>query len=72
MTEPVPHTYISPEDLPASFTWADKDGVNYLTATRNQHIPQCMYFQWSNNYEWYSVKVSPFYNMYSALMTNTQ
>ena len=41
ITEPLPHTYTNLEDLPASFTWANKDGVNYLTAPRNQHIPQC-------------------------------
>jgi len=27
-------------DLPEEFTWCDKDGVNYCTASRNQHIPQ--------------------------------
>merc|ERR1719313_1857687 len=26
--------------LPDSFTWCDKDGVNYCTMSRNQHIPQ--------------------------------
>jgi len=26
--------------LPDEFTWGNKDGVNYLTANRNQHIPQ--------------------------------
>merc|ERR1719261_1105293 len=25
---------------PDSFTWCDKDGVNYCTMSRNQHIPQ--------------------------------
>ena len=25
---------------PADFTWGDKDGVNYLTPSLNQHIPQ--------------------------------
>ena len=40
---PLPHEYLKPKDLPASFTWADHDDVNYLTATRNQHIPQCKY-----------------------------
>ena len=26
--------------LPTDFTWCDKDGVNYCTMSRNQHIPQ--------------------------------
>lgn len=26
--------------LPSNFTWCDKDGVNYCTESRNQHIPQ--------------------------------
>merc|ERR1712217_40475 len=26
--------------MPASFTWCDKDGVNYCTMSVNQHIPQ--------------------------------
>lgn len=40
LTQPLPHTYVNVADLPANFTWGDKDGVNYLTASRNQHIPQ--------------------------------
>ena len=39
--KPLPHTYLNVNDLPSSFTWANVSGVNYLTATRNQHIPQC-------------------------------
>ena len=41
VTSPLPHEYLKLEDIPANFTWADVDGVNYLTATRNQHVPQC-------------------------------
>ena len=26
-------------DLPTNFDWGNKDGVNYLTNIRNQHIP---------------------------------
>jgi len=40
ITSPLPHTYIADEELPTNFTWGDKDGVNYLTMSRNQHIPQ--------------------------------
>jgi len=28
------------DSYPADFTWCDKDGVNYCTMSRNQHIPQ--------------------------------
>jgi len=31
---------LAPEKYPDDFTWCDKDGVNYCTMSRNQHIPQ--------------------------------
>jgi len=31
---------VKKSDLPDAFTWCDKDGVNYCTMNRNQHIPQ--------------------------------
>jgi len=35
------HTLLGrPADYPAEFSWCNKDGVNYCTASRNQHIPQ--------------------------------
>ena len=37
---PLPHETLGAADLPESFTWCDKDGVNYCTMSRNQHIPQ--------------------------------
>jgi len=37
---PLPQDYVKDEDLPDEFTWCDKDGVNYCTMSRNQHIPQ--------------------------------
>ena len=40
-TTPRPQDYVRTEDLPAAFTWGDKDGVNMLTKSLNQHIPQC-------------------------------
>ena len=33
---PLPHSYLSPADVPPEFSWADKDGRSWLTLTRNQ------------------------------------
>jgi len=32
-------TMVESSALPADFTWANKDGINYLSSIRNQHIP---------------------------------
>lgn len=39
---PRPQDYIKTEDLPANFSWHSHpdDGMNYLTKSLNQHIPQ--------------------------------
>jgi cathepsin X len=37
---PLPHTTLDPKALPASWDWRNIDGTNYVTWTRNQHIPQ--------------------------------
>ena len=34
------HELLSSVALPEEFTWCNKDGVNYCTESRNQHIPQ--------------------------------
>lgn len=39
VTSPMPHTYIAPSAIPRDHTWANKSGINYLTESRNQHIP---------------------------------
>jgi len=36
----LPSTYLSADDLPEEFSWAEVDGVSYLTKNLNQHIPQ--------------------------------
>merc|ERR1711998_25073 len=33
-------TLLGAENYPDEFTWCNKDGVNYCTMSRNQHIPQ--------------------------------
>jgi len=40
IVSPQPHTYIDPKSVPENFDWSNKDGENYLTSSRNQHIPQ--------------------------------
>ena len=40
VTSPRPHEVMDVRaDLPVRFFWGDVDGVNYLTETKNQHIP---------------------------------
>lgn len=39
-TSPLPYTYVKDEDLPDNFSWGNVNGKSYLTASRNQHIPQ--------------------------------
>mmetsp|Transcript_87356 Transcript_87356/g.174781 ORF Transcript_87356/g.174781 Transcript_87356/m.174781 type:complete len:354 (+) Transcript_87356:73-1134(+) len=37
---PLPHTYLSFDDLPSEFTWGDINGKSLVTKNLNQHIPQ--------------------------------
>merc|ERR1712167_187575 len=39
-TGTAPHEFMATGDLPKEFTWCNKDGKNYCTMSRNQHIPQ--------------------------------
>jgi cathepsin X len=40
ITQPMPHTYILAKDLPPNWDWRNISGQNFLSSTRNQHIPQ--------------------------------
>ena len=37
ITTPLPHEYLG--DLPTSFDWRNVNGTNFVTVSRNQHIP---------------------------------
>jgi len=47
-SSPLPQDYIATSDLPDAYTWCDKDGVNYCTMSRNQHLPQYCGSCWSH------------------------
>lgn len=42
ITSPLPHTYLKAHDIPTDFSWCKhpKDGVDYCTPIKNQHIPK--------------------------------
>jgi cathepsin X len=39
ITEPLPWEYLKPDAIPTAWDWRSANGKNYLSSTRNQHIP---------------------------------
>jgi hypothetical protein len=39
ITAPLPHTYLDAAAMPVEWNWADVNGSNFLSFSRNQHIP---------------------------------
>ena len=46
---PLPHTYVTSDDLPLAFSWHNLHGVSYLTHSLNQHLPQYCGSCWAHS-----------------------
>jgi len=40
ITQPMPHTYLKASDIPNDWDWRNVKGQNFVSSSRNQHIPQ--------------------------------
>ena len=62
------HELLEATEMPSDFTWCNKDGKNYCTMSRNQHIPQyCAFLLDVAPFECFRAKVEAFMDALSGV-----